>query len=227
MIKAKNLTKKYGNKIAVDELNLIIKEGELFALLGVNGAGKTTTINMLTRLIKPTTGEIIIDVDSKDINISPQETAIAPNLTVKENLEFIAGVYNIDKNRVSGLMKEFKLDEFKNQKSKTLSGGYKRRLSIAMALINAPKILYLDEPTLGLDVIARRELWNIIEKLKGKTTIILTTHYMEEAEKLSDRVGIMANGKLLEMDTSRELIKKSNADNFEDAFVKIATGGEL
>ncbi len=228
MIKTKNLTKKYNDKIAVNNLTLNIKEGELFSLLGVNGAGKTTSISMLSGLIKPTSGEIKIDVDNSLMNVSPQETAVAPNLTVKENLEFIAGIYKInDINRVNELLKKFKLEEVKNQKSKTLSGGYKRRLSIAMSLINNPKILFLDEPTLGLDVIARRELWKIIEDLKGNTTIILTTHYMEEAEKLSDRIGIMAHGELLEVGTCEYLIKKSKSKNFEDAFVNIATGGEL
>lgn len=235
VIETRNLIKKYGDKIAVNDINLKINNGELFALLGVNGAGKTTTIKMLTSLSKPTNGEIYIKGEcfSKNIkgimNISPQETAIAPNLTVKENLFFMAGVYEISNisKKVDEILNIFKLKEIEDEKANTLSGGWKRRLSIAMSLINDPEILFLDEPTLGLDVIARRELWNIIKKLKEKTTIVLTTHYMEEAEKLSDRIGIMANGKLLEIGTSKELIKKAKTDNFEDAFVKIATGGEL
>lgn len=238
MIEIKNLTKKYGDKIAVNELNLSIKKGELFSLLGVNGAGKTTTIKMLTCLTVPTSGEAFLKnlsiVKDKDkiknfINVSPQETAIAPNLTVIENLEFIADIYRIEnkKEKILNLLNRFRLNEVKNQRAKTLSGGWQRRLSIAMAIINDPEILFLDEPTLGLDVIARRELWKIIEELKEKTTIILTTHYMEEAEKLSDRIGIMANGKLIDVGTSKELIKKYKADNFEDAFVEIATGGNL
>ena len=237
-IETTNLTKKFKDKVAVNNLNLQIKQGELFALLGTNGAGKTTTIKMLSGLIVPTDGEIIIEKMNikKDIfkikeilNISPQETAIAPNLTVKENLEFMAGVYQIkDKNKkINELIKIFKLDEIVNKRAKTLSGGWQRRLSIAISLINDPKILFLDEPTLGLDVIARKELWKIINKLKGKATIILTTHYMEEAEKLSDRIGIMADGNLIDIGTSKELIKKTKAPNFEDAFVSIATGGEL
>ena len=163
------------------------------------------------------------------LNVSPQETAIAPNLTVKENLEFMAGVYQIeDKNKkIIELIKMFKLDEVLNKKAKTLSGGWQRRVSIAISLINDPKILFLDEPTLGLDVIARKELWKVIRGLKGKITIILTTHYMEEAENLSDRIGIMSNGKLIDVGTSKELIKKTKAKNFEDAFVSIATGGDL
>lgn len=237
-IVTKGLTKKFKDKTAVDNLDLKIKEGELFSLLGVNGAGKTTTIKMLTGLILPTDGEIKIEgMNMKDniydikniLNVSPQETAIAPNLTVKENLEFMAGVYQIkDKEKkINELIKDFKLDEVLNRKAKVLSGGWQRKVSIAISLINDPKILFLDEPTLGLDVIARKELWKVITSLKGKKTIILTTHYMEEAESLSDRIGIMVNGKLIDTGTSSELIKKTKAKNFEDAFVTIATGGEL
>lgn len=236
IIETKDLTKKYDDKVVVNNLNLNIEEGELFSLLGVNGAGKTTTIKMLTCLIKPTDGDAILDGNiiktnnneiKKILNVSPQETAVAPNLSVRENLEFIAGVYDIKNKfeKVNILLKQFNLQDVSNQKTKTLSGGYKRRLSIAMALINDPKILFLDEPTLGLDVIARRELWKIIEKLKEKTTIVLTTHYMEEAEFLSDRIGIMANGNLIEVGTAKELKEKTSSDNFEDAFIKLATGG--
>ncbi len=237
-IETKDLTKKFKEKVAVNKINLKIKEGELFALLGTNGAGKTTTIKMLSGLILPTQGDIKIkNMDMKKdmfkikeiLNVSPQETAIAPNLTVKENLEFMAGVYQIkDKDKkINELIKQFKLDEVLNKRAKTLSGGWQRKVSIAISLINDPKILFLDEPTLGLDVIARKELWKIIEGLKGKITIILTTHYMEEAESLSDRIGIMSEGNLVDIGTSKELIKKTKTKNFEDAFVSIATGGEL
>ncbi len=236
MIQITNLTKKYKEKRAVNNINLTIKEGELFALLGTNGAGKTTTIKMLSTLILPTEGEIKIagydiakdSVKIKEIvNVSPQETAIAPNLTVKENLDFMAGVYKIkNKNeKIDELVKTFKLQEVLKQKAKTLSGGWQRKLSIAISLINDPKVLFLDEPTLGLDVLARRELWAVIESLKGKITIILTTHYMEEAESLSDRVGIMDKGKLIAVGTVKELMQKAGTNNFEEAFVKIATGG--
>ena len=237
-IEIKNLTKKYKDKIAVNKMNLKIKQGELFALLGTNGAGKTTTIKVLSGLILPTDGEIIINnmnmrkdtIKIKEIlNISPQETAIAPNLTVKENLYFMAGVYQIrnkDK-KINELIELFKLDKILDKKAKTLSGGWQRKLSIAISLINDPKVLFLDEPTLGLDVIARKELWNIIEKLKGQITIILTTHYMEEAQSLSDRIGIMSKGELVDIGSAKELIRKTNTKNFEDAFVKIATKGEL
>ena len=237
-IKTTNLTKRFKDKTAVTGIDLEINEGELFALLGTNGAGKTTTIKMLSTLILPTDGEIKIkgmDIikDRQKIkeilNVSPQETAVAPNLSVKENLDFMAGVYQIQnkKEKIDGLVKSFKLEDVLNQKAKTLSGGWQRRVSIALSLINDPEILFLDEPTLGLDVIARHELWKIIENLKGKVTIILTTHYMEEAQSLSDRIGIMANGRLADVGTADELTAKAGTDSFENAFVKIATGGGL
>lgn len=237
-IKIEKLTKKFKEKVAVNSIDLNIKEGELFALLGTNGAGKTTTIKMISGLILPTSGKIIInDVDMKKdmfkikeiLNVSPQETAIAPNLTVKENLEFMAGVYQIknkDK-KIEELINLFNLNEVLNKRAKILSGGWQRKVSIAISLINDPKILFLDEPTLGLDVIARKELWKVIDSLRGNITIILTTHYMEEAESLSDRVGIMANGVIVDVDTAKNFIKKTKTKSFEDAFVKIATGGEL
>ena len=232
-----NLSKKYKDKLAVSSLNLNIKNGELFSLLGTNGAGKTTSIKMLSTLILPTSGEAKvygynIDKESQKIkeiiNVSPQETAIAPNLTVLENLNFMAGIYKIKnkKEKIDELIKIFRLEEVLKQKAKTLSGGWQRKLSIALALINNPKVLFLDEPTLGLDVIARKELWTVIENLKGKITIILTTHYMEEAEKLSDRVGIMNKGKLIKIGTVKELISETKTKNLEEAFVKLVTGGE-
>ena len=238
MIETNNLTKEYKNTIAVDNLNLKIKDGELFALLGTNGAGKTTTIKMLSGLILPTMGTITIHNMNMEndmfkikelLNISPQETAIAPNLTVIENLEFMAGVYQINnkKEKIEELVKIFKLDKVIDKRANTLSGGWQRKLSIAISLINEPKVLFLDEPTLGLDVIARKELWKVITGLKGKMTIILTTHYMEEAEYLSDRIGIMSNGILIDVGTVDELIKKTKTKKLEDAFIKIATGGEL
>ncbi len=238
MIETRNLTKRFKNKTAVDSLNLKIEKGELFSLLGTNGAGKTTTIKMLSFLTEPTDGQIIIDgkaakengEEIKEIlNLSPQETAVAPNLSVLENLEFMAGVYGIKnkQQRIKELVDMFGFEGILKQKAKTLSGGWKRKLSIAMALINNPQILFLDEPTLGLDVISRRELWKIIESIKGNTTIILTTHYMEEAERLSDRVGIMAHGKLKCIGTVSQLKQKAETDNFEEAFVRLATGGEL
>ena len=235
-IDIKDLTKKYKDVVAVDNLNIQIKKGEIFSLLGTNGAGKTTTIKILSTLLLPTNGEVKINnfdlikdkMKIKEIiNISPQETAIAPNLTVLENLEFMAGIYQIKnkKEKIDTLIKTFNLEEVLNKKAKNLSGGYQRKLSIAISLINDPQILFLDEPTLGLDVISRKELWKVIKELKGKITIILTTHYMEEANSLSDRVGIMNKGKLIALGTPNELIKKSKTKTFEDAFVKIVTGG--
>ena len=236
-IKTKNLCKEYKDVKAVNNISIEIKEGELFGLLGINGAGKTTLIKLLTGIINPTSGDInVFDmkypedmVQVKEIlNISPQETAIAPNLTVKENLDFMAGIYLIkDKEkRIKNLIKLFKLDSVLNRKTKNLSGGWQRKLSLAISLINEPKILFLDEPTLGLDVIARKELWKILENLKGKMTIILTTHYMEEAEYLSDRIGIISNGQLIDVATTKELLKKTKTKKLEDAFVKLV-GGDI
>lgn len=231
------LTKKYGGITAVDNLNLTVEQGELFALLGVNGAGKTTTIKMLSCLIKPTSGDAFLLGNSiisashaikKKINISPQETAVAANLSVLENLELIAGIYGQDsktaKKNAYEIAQKFKLENELNKKAKHLSGGMQRRLSIAMALISDPQILFLDEPTLGLDVLARRELWASIKELKGKVTIILTTHYMDEVETLSDRVGIMSKGKLKAMGTVEELTMQTDTVKLEDAFVTLSGG---
>lgn len=234
-IETKNLTKKYKDKIVVNNLNLTVDKGEMYALLGVNGAGKSTTIKMLSCLINPTSGDaelmgksIISDSTAvkQIISVSPQETSIAPNLTVRENLEFIAGIFGFGraeaKAKASKMIEDFDMAEIEKSRAKTLSGGWQRRLSIAMALISEPEILFLDEPTLGLDVLARRELWKHIEKLKGKITIILTTHYLEEAEALSDRIGIMAKGVLKAEGTAKELKAKAGTGSFEEAFVRIA-----
>ena len=231
-IKIENLTKKYKDITALDNLSLEIKEHELFALLGLNGAGKTTTIKMLATLVKPTSGDAFIygkSINSEEVKeliaISTQETSVARNLTVEENLLFMASIYGLDENTKNEVIKriiaDFNFEKVLKKKAKTLSGGWQRKLSIAMALIASPKVLFLDEPTLGLDVIARRELWDIILKLKKEMTIILTTHYMEEATYLSDRIGIISEGKLKALGTAEELIEKVNAKNFEDAFIKI------
>ena len=233
-IKTMELVKQYKKVTAVDKLHLEIKQGELFSLLGVNGAGKTTTIKMLTCLTKPTSGDAMVGGYSitKDvkqvkrlIGVSPQETAVAPNLSVKENLELICGIHGFSKektrNKIGELSEQFTLDSVLSRKAGKLSGGWQRRVSIAMALIGEPEILFLDEPTLGLDVIARHELWELIRSLKGKITIILTTHYMEEAEALSDRIGIMKSGRLLAVGTAEELKGKVGTDDFETAFVSI------
>ncbi len=239
-IKAIDLEKRYKEKIAVNKLNLSIEQGELFSLLGTNGAGKTTTIKMLSCLSSPTSGDAILLGDSivksplavkEKISVSPQETAVAPNLTVKENLQLIAKLYgNNNKEAIKKtdeMIEKFGLTEIAKSKAKTLSGGWQRRLSIAMALISSPQILFLDEPTLGLDVIARRELWKIVKELKGKITIILTTHYLEEAEALSDRIGIMAKGELKAVGTVNDLLKITGAQKFEDAFVTLSTDGSV
>lgn len=236
-IELTNIVKKYKDKTVVNNINLNIKEGELFSLLGTNGAGKTTTIKMISTLIKQNSGTIkVLGYDTindykiirNKINVSPQETAVAMNLTVYENLDFMANVYQIEnkKDKIDNLIKTFKLEEVLKQKAKTLSGGYMRKLSIAISLINDPKILFLDEPTLGLDVLSRKELWNTINTLKGKITIILTTHYMEEAESLSDRVAIMNKGNIIEIGTPKEIISKTKTKNMEDAFVSLITGGK-
>ena len=238
-ISIKNLRKEYKDVVAVDDLSLDIEEGELFSLLGVNGAGKTTTIKMLSTLALPTSGDATIFGNSiindsakiKDIvDVSMQETAIARKLTVDENIEFYAKLSGQTKEEIEKSKKlayeTFRLDSVKKKMASKLSGGWQRKLSIALALVSKPKVLFLDEPTLGLDVIARRELWKTIKSLKGQITIILTTHYMEEAEALSDRIGIMKDGKLLFVGTKEELFSKTNKTNVEEAFISIV-GGDL
>ena len=239
-IKTMELVKQYKNLTAVDKLNLEIKQGELFSLLGVNGAGKTTAIKMLSCLTKPTGGDAVVGGYSitkepeqvkRLIGVSPQETAVAPNLSVKENLELICGIHGFSKEKMEEKIREltgqFTLDDVLERKAGKLSGGFKRRVSIAMALISEPEILFLDEPTLGLDVLARHDLWEVIHSLKGKITIILTTHYMEEAEALSDRIGIMKSGRLLAVGTVEELNTKAGTNDFETAFVSIVKEGAL
>ena len=233
-ISIQGLTKKYKDVVAVDDLNLEIPQGELFSLLGVNGAGKSTTIKMLSCLLEPTSGDAFLQGHSiraqenqvkSCIGISPQETAVAMGLTVRENLELMCGVHGFSREKtaekVKNLTEIFSLGEILGKKAGKLSGGWQRRLSIAMALVGEPQILFLDEPTLGLDVIARSELWDTIRALKGKITVILTTHYMEEAEALSDRIGIMKNGRLIALGTAEELKQKAQKDRFEDAFIAL------
>ena len=233
-IETMGLIKRYKELTAVDKLNLSVSQGELFALLGVNGAGKTTVIKMLSGLSRPTDGDALVcghsvirelDKVKRLIGVSPQETAVAPNLSVMENLCLICGIHGFSKEKTAAKIQEltdrFGLDAVLNRKAGKLSGGWQRRVSIAMALISEPRILFLDEPTLGLDVIARHGLWDTIRQLKGKVTVILTTHYMEEAEALSDRIGIMKEGRLLAIGTADELMKRTGAGRFEDAFVAI------
>lgn len=228
------VSKNYKKIKALSDLNLEIEKGELFGLLGVNGAGKTTLIKILCGLTKKSSGKIAIDGLDLDedldkikeiVDISPQETSVANNLTVRENLEFFANVYNKSTAEdIEQIVNTFSLGEVTSQRAKTLSGGYKRRLSIAIALISKPKLLFLDEPTLGLDVFARRELWNIINKLKNQVTIVLTSHYLEEIENLCDKVAVLSKGKLLTVGTIEQIKQRASANSFEDAFVKLVEG---
>ena len=232
------LTKRYKNLTAVDGLDLTVYKGELFALLGVNGAGKTTAIKMLSCLTSPTQGDALVEGCSirreaqqvkRHIGVSPQETAVAPNLSVRENLELICGIHGFSRektrDRVRELTRQFELEQVLERKAGKLSGGWQRRVSIAMALISQPRILFLDEPTLGLDVLARHDLWQTLRALKGEITIILTTHYMEEAQALADRIGIMKNGHLLAVGTAEGLMEKTGAKDFEAAFVSLVKEG--
>lgn len=237
-IKTDKLTKKYGAKTAVDSLDLEIGNGELFGLLGVNGAGKTTTIKMLSCLVSPTSGDAEVCGHSivhepsavKRLNgVSPQETAVAPNLTVRENLELMCGINGMpvkeQHERADRMIADFSLEEIADSRAKILSGGWCRRLSIAMAIVTDPELIFLDEPTLGLDAIARRELWKHIAGIKGKKTIILTTHYLEEAEALCDRIAIMVGGRIAALGTADEIKRLAGKDDFEEAFIKIAGEG--
>lgn len=233
-IKIDNIVKEYKDVVALNDVSFSVNEGELFGLLGVNGAGKTTLIKILTGLTKKTSGKATIlglDIDEnmqkikEIVDTSPQETAVAQNLTVWENLKFFAEIYGKrDDKYAEKIIEVFDLSSVKNKIVKKLSGGYKKRVSIACALVSKPKVLFLDEPTLGLDVISRRELWRVLLKLKGKKTIVLTTHYLEEIEALCDRVVIMSNGKVLALGTTEEIKKKSNSNTLEEAFVKIIEG---
>lgn len=229
------LSKQYPDKTAVDNISFSVDKGSIFSLLGVNGAGKTTTIKMLCGLTRPTGGEAYVlshnihtelDEVKKLVNISPQDTSVASRLTVRENLEFIAGIYGADRKKqrekADEMIQYFHLQEVADRRAKVLSGGWQRKLSIAMALITEPQIIFLDEPTLGLDVLARRELWEVIRRMKEKITIILTTHYMEEAESLSDKVAVMVDGQIKTMGSVEELKEQTGADNLEEAFVRIA-----
>jgi len=237
-IELNKLRKEYKDVVAVNDLSFTVEEGELFSLLGVNGAGKTTTIKMLSTLIPPTGGDATIlgkslRTEAREIkgliDVSTQETAVARKLTVEENIEFYAALNGLSdeeiRERKAEAYRVFGLDAVKKKQASKLSGGWQRKLSIALALVCRPRILFLDEPTLGLDVLARRELWRAITSLKGKMTIILTTHYMEEAEALSDRIGIMDRGRLLFVGTKEALYERSGKDNVEDAFVEIVMGG--
>jgi ABC-2 type transport system ATP-binding protein len=223
-IETKGLSKRFGDLAAVDGVDLTIERGELFALLGPNGAGKTTTIKMLCCLVRPTSGTARVmghDVRSEPlsvkqvVDISPQETAIAEHLNAWENLELMAGLNAVDRatarRRAGELLEMVGLVQRASEKVKKYSGGMKRRLSIAMALISDPDVLVLDEPTLGLDAQSRRAIWSHIEDLKGTKTILHTTHYLEEADALADRIAIIDEGKIIASGTPAEL-KRSISD---------------
>ncbi len=235
-IEAHALTRRFGDQTAVDAVELNVHAGEIFALLGVNGAGKTTLIRMLTGLLRPSAGDALIfgrsitremDQIKPLLGVSPQETAVAPNLTVRENLCLMAGLHGMDRARAEEVLGQLHLREVASARARTLSGGWMRRLSIAMALVNRPRLLFLDEPTLGLDVLVRRELWQFIADMRGSSTVVLTTHYLEEAEALADRIGVMAHGRLSALGTAQELMALTGASRFEDAFVALAGGEAL
>lgn len=235
-IEARGLVKRYGGVCAVDDLSFAVGQGEIFALLGTNGAGKSTAVRMLAGPTPPDEGDALLMGRSavwernevrRIVGVSPQESAVAPRLTVRENLEFIAGLHGLPKSRADAALEEYSLDEVAKKRAGALSGGWQRRLSIAMALLPGPEVLFLDEPTLGLDVLARRELWRMIEGLRGRVAVLLTTHYMEEAEALCDRIAILRAGRLAALGTARELTKLAGAERFEDAFVKLAAEEEI
>ena len=237
-IKTINLTKKYGKHTAVDDLNLEIYDGELFALLGVNGAGKTTTVKMLSTLTQPSDGDALIFGYSilrdaarikEIVDISMQESAIARKLSVEENLEFYARLNGQNateiQNNKERVYQILGLNQVAKKRAGQLSGGWQRKLSIALSLITNPRLLFLDEPTQGLDVLSHRELWSAIEDLKGKMTIILTTHYIEEAEALADRIGVMKDGALIFVGTKDEMYAYTGKHSVEEAFIQIVSGG--
>lgn len=235
-IEIRGLRKEYGDVAAVDGLDLEVGEGEIFGLLGLNGAGKTTTVKILTGILRPTSGEAKVFGDDvtkskkykEKINVSTQETAVAAGLTVRENIELMAEIYGLRgtelKDKCRKLLDEFGLTKLAGRRAKGLSGGEARRLSVAMAMVNDPKLLFLDEPTLGLDVLSRRELWRAVENLRGRVTVVLTTHYLEEAESLCDRVAVMIEGKVRSVGTVGELLAVTGTDTLEDAFVALSGG---
>ena len=237
VILTRELSKRYGSVTALDSVTLSVRRGELYTLLGLNGAGKTTLVKLLTCLAEPSEGDALVLGKSvreqatavkRLIGVSPQETALAPSLSVRENLSMLAGIFGLSRSerrgRVDALADKLSLGAVLDRRAGKLSGGWQRRVSIAMALVGDPSVLFLDEPTLGLDVLARRELWDVIASLHGVCTVLLTTHYMEEAEALSDRVGILDRGRLLSVGTPRELMEKTETESLEGAFLRIVRG---
>lgn len=236
-IEARCLSKAYKGCAVVENLSFEVMTGEVFSLLGMNGAGKTTTIRMLTGITTPDAGEACICGHSirngsgearRLIGVSPQESAVAPKLTVRENLEFAAEIHGCARSeariRVQGMLARMDMEAIAGKAAGKLSGGWQRRLSVGMALMTEPKVLFLDEPTLGLDVLARREFWKLLRSLRREMTILLTTHYLEEAEALSDRIAILRDGTLRALGTPAELTALAGVEKFEDAFVLLAAG---
>lgn len=238
-ITIENLKKSFGDVHAVNGLNLEIKEGELFGLLGPNGAGKTTVINIMVGLLEPSGGSVNVggfDVTKhpkkvhEKIGMCPQEMAVFPYLTGRENVEFYGGLHAMPKQKLKmsadELLAKVNLSEDADRKVREYSGGMKRRISLISALVFDPTIAFLDEPTVGLDPTSRRAVWDFIKGLKTKNkTIILTTHYMEEAEYLCDRIGIIDKGKLIALGTPTDLMKKNNVKNLEEVFLKLTGHG--
>ncbi|MBX4197866.1 ATP-binding cassette domain-containing protein [Candidatus Parcubacteria bacterium] len=241
MIEIKNVTKKYGDFTAVDNISLNVEKGDVFAFLGPNGAGKTTTIKMLTTLLNPTSGEIYLDGHNvmekpsetrKSFGIVFQDPSLDNELTAYENMQFHAILYGISKDvyidRIKKLLELVELTDRKDSYVKTFSGGMKRRLEIARGLLHHPKVLFLDEPTIGLDPQTRNHIWNYVKKLneEEKVTIFFTTHHMEEVERYGHTIAIIDHGKIIEQGTIDEIRKKAGTDSIEDAFIKL-TGRQI
>jgi ABC-2 type transport system ATP-binding protein len=241
MIRVVNLTKKFDDFTAVDNVSFSVKKGEIFAFLGPNGAGKTTTIKMLTTLLRPTSGQIFIDGNNpaneqdkvrQSFGIVFQDPSLDDELTAYENMEFHGVLYKVPKEirktRIEQLLKFVELWERKDELVKNFSGGMKRRLEVARGLIHHPKILFLDEPTLGLDPQTRSHIWNYIKNLnkEEQMTIFFTTHYMEEAERAAQRVAIIDRGKIISQGTPEELKQNTKTNFLEDAFLAL-TGTKI
>ncbi len=237
IIHTKDLTKKFGDFTAVDAISFHVKKGEIFGFLGANGAGKTTAMKMLIGISIPTSGEAIVaDLDvykdpegiKKSIGYMSQKFALYDDLTVKENITFFGGIYGLSRSRIkekrTQLVEELGLEKVVNELVSSLPLGWKQKLAFSVALLHDPKIIFLDEPTGGVDPITRRQFWEMIYKTAHEgTTVFVTTHYMDEAE-YCDRVSIMVDGKIEALDTPKKLKEQFNADNMNDVFLKLARG---
>lgn len=241
MIRVRNLVKTFGSFTAVDDVSFDVEEGEIFAFLGPNGAGKTTTIKMLTTLLKPTSGSIELDGLDPQVKqnearrrfgIVFQDPSLDGDLTAWENMQIHGVLYHVPhkvaKQRAEELLKLFELWERRNEQVKKFSGGMKRRLEIARGFLHTPRILFLDEPTLGLDPQSRNQLWTIVKRVNEmeRVTVFLTTHYMDEADRVAHRIGVIDHGKLVAQGTPREIKDSTGAESLEDAFLKL-TGSTI